>query len=313
MRTAFRFHVSRHRVLVAAGLAALLPWLAVGMAGAQSLEAELDEPQHGPVDGQCVVLLHGLGRTHRSMGRIESALREAGFATANIDYPSQSQSIEASALQAVPEGLRECRAAGAHTVHFVTHSMGGLVLRYYLSGHKVPELGRVVMLGPPNQGSEVADALAGTALYDRINGPAGGQLVTGPEGMPARLGPVGFALGVIAGNEQTAIDSVMATRIHGANDGKVAVARAKVEGMHDFLVLPVNHTFMVINDVVIGQTLHFLRHGAFVHEVQPRANPATSAGNPAEAAATFSSTSARVISPASPQPAAQLATIARQA
>lgn len=298
----------------AAGLAVLLPWLAVDAAGAQSLEPELDEPRHESVEGQCVVLLHGLGRTHRSMGRIESALREAGFATANIDYPSQSQTIEDSALQAVPEGLRECREAGAHTIHFVTHSMGGLLLRYYLSGHEVPELGRTVMLGPPNQGSEIADALAGTAIYDRINGPAGGQLVTGREGMPARLGPVDFALGIIAGNEQTAIDSVMASRIRGDNDGKVSVDSAKVQGMHDFLVLPVNHTFMVINDVVIGQTLQFLRHGAFLREPQPRANPATSAGNPADAAATFSSTSARVISPASsPQPAAQLATIARQA
>ena len=251
-----------------AGLALALAWLAPGWVQAQSLEAELDAPQLESVDGQCVILLHGLGRSYRSLYRIDAALRGADFVTANIDYPSQSQTIEASALQAVPQGLHECRAAGAHTIHFVTHSMGALLLRYYLSSHDVPELGRVVMLGPPNQGSEVADALAGTAIYDRINGPAGGQLVTGPAGMPARLGPVDFPLGIIAGNEQTAIDSVMATRIAGENDGKVSVERAKVEGMSDFLVLPVNHTFMVINDVVIGQTLHFLRYGAFVHEVK---------------------------------------------
>ena len=253
-------------------LALLLAWLAPVVAPAQSLVADIDQPQPASVQGQCEVLLHGLGRSHRSLGWIESTLRGAGFATANIDYPSQSQTIEASALQAVPEGLRECRDAGAHTIHFVTHSMGGLLLRYYLSIHEVPELGRVVMLGPPNQGSEVADALAGTVLYDRVNGPAGGQLVTGPQGMPARLGPVDFPLGIIAGNERTAIDSVMASRIPGDNDGKVAVARAGVEGMSDFMVLPVNHTFMVINDAVIGQVLHFLRHGAFLHET-PSAAP----------------------------------------
>ena len=258
---------SLRRASPALVLVALLAALAPGLAGAQSLPGEVDEPALAPVQGQCVVLLHGLGRSHRSMGRIESALRGAGFATANIDYPSQSQSIEVSALQAVPQGLADCRAAGAHTIHFTTHSMGGLVLRYYLSGHEIPELGRAVMLGPPNQGSEVADALAGTTIYDRVNGPAGGQLVTGPEGMPARLGPVEFALGIIAGNEQTAIDSVMATRIAGENDGKVGVERAKVQGMDDFVVLPVNHTFMVANDVVIGQTLHFLRYGRFLHEV----------------------------------------------
>lgn len=269
MPAPFAPHASRRRL---AGL--LIAWLCAGMAPAaaqaQALLPQADEPQLESVAGQCVVLLHGLGRTHRSLGRIESALREAGFATANIDYPSQSQTIEASARYAVPRGLRDCRAANARSIHFVTHSMGGLVLRYYLSGHDVPELGRVVMLGPPNQGSEVADALAGTAIYDRVNGPAGGQLVTGPEGMPARLGPVAFPLGIITGNEQTAIDSVMASRIPGENDGKVAVERAKVEGMSDFLVLPVNHTFMVLNDVVIGQTLHFLRQGAFLHEATPR-------------------------------------------
>ena len=83
----------------------------------------------------------------------------------------------------------------------------------------------------------------------------------------ARLGPVDFPLGVIAGNEATAIDSMLASRIPGENDGKVAVGRARVDGMHDFLVLPVNHTFMMLDDVVIGQTLQFLRHGAFLHEV----------------------------------------------
>jgi pimeloyl-ACP methyl ester carboxylesterase len=215
----------------------------------------------------CVVLLHGLGRTYRSMHSIEHALRNTGYATISVDYPSQSKPIEALAMQAVPEGLVHCRKQGAKTIHFVTHSMGGLVLRYYLSTQRVPELGRTVMLSPPNQGSEIADTLVGTAMYDRVNGPAGGQLVTGPDGIAARLGPVDFPLGIITGNEQTVFDSVLATQIPGANDGKVSVERAKVEGMSDFLVLPVTHTFIVNNDVVIGQTLHFLKHGHFLHEV----------------------------------------------
>ena len=227
------------------------------------------EPVTAPANqsSACVVLLHGLGRTHRSMHSIEHALRDAGYATVSVDYPSQSKPIEALALQAVPEGLAHCRKAGAKTVHFVTHSMGGLVLRYYLSTHRVPELGRTVMLSPPNQGSEIADTLVGTAMYDRVNGPAGGQLVTGPDGIAARLGPVDFPVGIITGNEQTVFDSVLATQIPGANDGKVSVERAKVEGMSDFLVLPVTHTFIVNNDVVIGQVLHFLEHGRFLHEV----------------------------------------------
>lgn len=259
------------RAVVLAGVVLLLAGLAVAAAAVPPTPLPLpqarDPQPQPPASGQCVVLLHGLGRTHRSMARIEAALRAAGYATTNIDYPSQAQTIEASARVAVPAGVRNCRQAGAHTIHFVTHSMGALLLRYYLSGHEVEGLGRVVMLGPPNQGSEVADALAGTPLYDRINGPAGAQLVTGPDGIAARLGPAGFPLGIITGNEQTAIDSVLATRIPGENDGKVAVERAKLEGMDDFLVLPVNHTFMVMDEVVIAQVLHFLRHGRFLHEI----------------------------------------------
>lgn len=243
-------------------LALLVP-LAPAM-GQEAVESAATVP-----DNECVVLLHGLGRTYRSMDTIEDALRSAGFKTVNVNYPSRSKPIEELAIEAVPEGLYYCRAKGAKRISFVTHSMGGLVLRYYLSTHKVPDLGRVVMLSPPNQGSEVADVMVGTQLYDRMNGPAGGQLVTGPSGIAARLGPVDFPLGIITGNEQTAFDSVLATHIPGANDGKVSVERAKVQGMKDFLVLPVTHTFIVSNDVVIGQALHFLRHGQFLREVAP--------------------------------------------
>jgi triacylglycerol lipase len=248
-----------------AGALLCTAWLAV-MPARAAVGQESDLQQPSLIEGECVVLLHGLGRTYRSMERIESALRAAGFTTANVDYPSQSQAIEALARSAVPEGVGRCQRKGAQRIHFVTHSMGGLIIRYYLSSGTVAELGRVVMLGPPNQGSEVADAMVGNALYDRVNGPAGAQLVTGPEGIAARLGPVDFPLGIITGTEQTAFDSLLSSRIPGPNDGKVSVERAKVEGMGDFLMLPVTHTFMVNNDVVIGQVLQFLRYGAFIHE-----------------------------------------------
>lgn len=244
-------------------LAGVLAWFTAA-ASAQTAIAVATQTASA---SECVVLLHGLGRTYRSMDRIEDALRANGYSTVSVNYPSRNKPIEELAAMAVPEGLHYCRLKGAGRISFVTHSMGGLVLRYYLSHNPVPDLGKVVMLSPPNQGSEIADALAGTALYDRVNGPAGGQLVTGPEGIPARLGPVDFTLGVITGNEHTAVDALLATQIPGENDGKVSVERAKVEGMRDFLVLPVTHTFIVTNEVVIGQTLHFLRHGAFLHEL----------------------------------------------
>lgn len=224
------------------------------------------EPTGSRQPPACVVLLHGLWRTYRSMDRIATALRQAGYATISVDYPSRSRPIEELAMQAVPEGVRGCRGQGAARIDFVTHSMGGIVLRYYLVHETIPELGRVVMLSPPNQGSEVADALRHNALYERVNGPAGGQLGTGPDGMAARLGPVDFPLGIITGNERAPFDELLASRIPGENDGKVSVERAKVEGMADFLVLPATHTFIVNNEQAIGQVLYFLEHGRFRRE-----------------------------------------------
>lgn len=266
MKTLLRTPESRGRRWKTGFLIGALAMSCASMAAAPATVTPDDPPALPAIDHECVVILHGLGRTHRSMNRIDSALRNAGYSTANIDYPSQQYTIEVLAKSAIPEGLRQCRARSAANIHFVTHSMGGLLVRYFLSGKEIPELGRVVMLAPPNQGSEVADAMTGIAIYDRLNGPASAQLVTGPDGIAARLGPVKFPLGIITGNEQTAFDSVLARQIPGENDGKVAVERAKVEGMSDFLVLPVNHTFMVQNDVVIGQTLQFLRYGSFLHE-----------------------------------------------
>ena len=141
--------------------------------------------------------------------------------------------------------------------------MGGILVRYYLSRHRPENLGRVVMLGPPNQGSEAADYLGDTALYAWFNGPAGQQLVTGPGGLPEQLGPADFPLGIIAGNQHSFFDAWLADVIPGADDGKVSVERAKVEGMTDFLVLPYSRPFIMKADEVIDQTLHFLRVGRF--------------------------------------------------
>ncbi len=140
----------------------------------------------------CVILLHGLGRTSLSMAPMARALEEAGYLTANIGYPSREHPVEVLAADALPRGIAECRRAGGKTLHIVTHSMGGILTRYYLSRHTLPDLGRVVMLGPPNQGSAVADRLMDQRAYRIFNGPAGQQLGTGPEGIAARLGPVEF-------------------------------------------------------------------------------------------------------------------------
>jgi pimeloyl-ACP methyl ester carboxylesterase len=228
------------------------------------------EPAHGAErpgargsEKECVILLHGLGRTHRSMSKLARAAEAAGYAAVNLDYPSREKPIETLAQETVPEGLKRCRDAGAAPVNFVTHSMGGIVVRHYLEKHRVAGLGRTVMLSPPNQGSEAADALRGDALYRWWNGPAGQQLGTGPDGIAARLGPVTYSLGIITGTEHAFFDAQRAKLIPGPNDGKVSVERAKVAGMSDFLVLPATHTFIMDDDEAVAQTLHFLRYGYF--------------------------------------------------
>lgn len=215
--------------------------------------------------GECVVLLHGLGRSYRSMESMTQALEEAGFDTANIDYPSQDETIEKLAAEAVPKGLQKCREIQPSKIHFVTHSMGGILLRYYTSLHTIEKLGRTVMLSPPNRGSEVADNLKDWSTYQWFNGPAGQQLGTTKDSLVMRLGPVDFPLGVITGNSPAFFDSWLADMIHGPNDGKVSVERAKIDGMKDFLVLPYSHTFIMDEEDVIIQTIHFLENEFFSH------------------------------------------------
>jgi len=156
----------------------------------------------GPVSAnasECVILLHGLARSAHSMAELEEKLTRAGYRVENIDYPSREQAIPELAEQAVAEGLKRCQAASASPVNFVTHSLGGILVRYYYTHHSPDHVGRVVMLGPPNQGSEVVDNLKDVPGFELLNGPAGRQLGTDKQDIPKSLGPVNFELGVIAG------------------------------------------------------------------------------------------------------------------
>lgn len=211
---------------------------------------------------ECVVLLHGLARSSMSMNRMASELEEAGFVTANIDYPSRDHTVEELAATAVPRGLEACRAQeGVEKIHFVTHSLGGILLRQYLSTQEIEELGRVVMLGPPNQGSAAVDELRSVPGFEWLNGPAGFQLGKGPESVPLRLGPADFELGIIAGNRT--IDPVTSAVLENPDDGRVSVEDTKLEGMTGFIVVEHSHAFMMRMSKPIKLTIRFLRSGSF--------------------------------------------------
>jgi hypothetical protein len=211
---------------------------------------------------ECVILLHGMVRSAASMETMAEALGEAGYVAANIDYPSRDHPIEVLAPMAVNAGLAECEAAGATArIHFVTHSLGGILVRKYLSDKEISNLGRVVMLGPPNQGSEAVDELGDVPGFDWLNGPAGRQLGKGPASVPLQLGAADFEVGIIAGNRT--IDPITSAVLDDPDDGKVSVEDTRLEGMADFIVVEHSHAFMMRLQRPIELTIHFLQTGRF--------------------------------------------------
>lgn len=206
-----------------------------------------------------VVLLHGLGRTQYSMRPLARRLRRAGFDARTFGYASMTKRVSelAEDLGRFVDGLTE---GEDETVHFVGHSLGGLVIRRYLKD-KPRHRGRVVMLSPPNGGSELVDRMRRFSWFQMRFGPAGLVLGTSEKDLPATLGPVEFSLGVIMGTRS--INPVGSWIIPGPDDGAVSVDRSRVEGMSEFCLVSRTHTFIMWSADVAELTGHFLRYGHF--------------------------------------------------
>jgi len=197
------------------------------------------------------------------MDRLKKAFEREGYLTSNIAYPSRKYPIERLAEEAVPAGINSCKAQGAVRIHFVTHSLGGILLRYYIKQETIEGLGHTVMLAPPNQGSEIVDEVGHISFFQSILGPAGLQLSTQPDSIPNTLGPVDYSVGIIAGDRHNLFDRQFAEYIPGVDDGKVSIKSAKLQGMSDFIVVPHSHTMIMKGDDVIVQVIRFIREGSF--------------------------------------------------
>lgn len=212
-----------------------------------------DKPRENPNTGPTVVLLHGLWRGWHAMEPLARSLHRRGFATLNVPYPSTRLPVEVLARR-VAEVLRPHAERGP--LHFVTHSLGGIVLRAMLANAPAWQTGRVVMLAPPNQGSEIVDWAAGKPIIPLLLGPAGRELGTG--GHPATLPgmPEEVETAVIMGRRSTL--PLFRKLLDGENDGIVSAQRGQVAGMNHFAVVNADHTFIQMHPEVVRLVGGFL-------------------------------------------------------
>ena len=225
------------------------------------------EEKLSPPTGKVVVVVHGLGRTRNSMNKLCNFLeKEGGFKTVNVTYASTRESIHkhAESLERVVAGLDQ-----AKEVNFVAHSMGNIVIRRMLANMtaaneiRVPrvKVNRIVMLGPPNNGAELAKRLEGSGLFEIIIGPSGKQLASQWAKLEKQLAIPRCEFGIIAGGSGNEIGRN--PLVKGDDDLVVSVAESKLLGASDFRVVPVAHTFLMDDPRVREFTLRFLRHGYF--------------------------------------------------
>ena len=211
---------------------------------------------------ELVVLVHGLGRSKKAMNPLEQKLLGSGYRVWNKSYPSRAFSIQDLASLSLSPAVEFAANQGVKKIHFIGHSLGAILIRYYLQTAVIPNLGKVILIAGPNKGSELADLLVKFKIFNRILGPVLAQLHTGADSIPNSMKPIQRGqVAVIAGNRTS--DPWFSPFISGPDDGKVSVEHAKVAEMIDCLILKRGHTWIAQSPEVLIQVPHFLKFARF--------------------------------------------------
>jgi hypothetical protein len=209
---------------------------------------------------ELVFLLHGIGKGAYDMAAIAKRINNAGYAVLNWDYPSTDHTLAELADQLA----KELERFPEYKIHFVTHSMGGIVVRTFLSNHEVERMGRFVMIAPPSQGAELAEFFCDWPIYKYMLGPAGQELKPGESGKCVAAGIPPCEFGIIAGGVGRSIG--INPLLPGDNDGTVTVESTKLEGAQDFALVPYPHSVIQMMPKTAELTLRFLETGQFQPE-----------------------------------------------
>ena len=211
-----------------------------------------------PDNKEIIVLLHGLGRSNTSMWLLASRLEDAGYFVQRVGYNSLHQNPD-EILKDISSQIKRCCQKHTHSVHFVGHSLGGLMVRAYLQNYKVDKLGRVVLLGTPNKGAEAADHFSNSWLMN-ILGPTAKALGTDDNSFPKSLKAPYYPIGIIAGEVKSELNDPV---IPGKDDGLVSVEATKIDVMTDFIIIETGHSMMRYDSEVADQTIEFIKNGVF--------------------------------------------------
>ncbi len=235
------------------------------MSACQTTPSSVSSAQVERVHNECVVLVHGLWRSAWAMRSIANDLDEYGYQTVSVSYPSTEMSIPEIAERFIPPAVDQCAQSGAHKIHIVSHSMGGVVARQYLQTNQLPDGSKVVMLSPPNQGSELSERFGDDAWYHYFVGPAGVSLSKKEGGIIPSLKAIDESVGIIAAYRSWSVWP--SEWLPKPNDGTVSVESMKLPEMDDFILINSGHATMRFSSEIQAQIRSFIQTGRFDHSI----------------------------------------------